>query len=195
MEERRKKGGRDMQRVCAVQTGTRQGVLLSIQVYCAMFLMCSVIGWMCEEVFCRAIDGYWENRGFLYGPYLPIYGIGAVMMSLLLRRYRHQPVRLFFLAGAFSCVLEYITSWAMESIWGRTWWDYSQAFLNIQGRVCLRGAILFAIAGILLVYLIEPIAKRLILRCIDTWKGQVLLYIMWAIFTADLILTVGGRYS
>lgn len=173
---------------------TRADVQISVQVYCAMFLMCSVVGWVCEEIFCRAIDGFWENRGFLYGPYLPIYGAGAVMMTLLLRKYRHQPVRLFMLAGLFSCLLEYVTGWAMETIWGRTWWDYSDAVLNIQGRVCLRGAILFAVAGLLLVYLIEPVAKRIILKYMDSRKGQILFVVLWAIFTLDLILTVGGRY-
>lgn len=184
-----------MQRILIGPVRTREEILFSVQVYCAMFIMCSMIGWVCEEVFCRAIDGYWENRGFLYGPYLPIYGTGAVMLSLLLRQFRHKPVTLFVLAGLTSSLLEYITGWAMENIWGRSWWDYSEAFLNIQGRVCLRGAILFAIAGLLLVYLVEPVAKRLILKYIDTWKGQVMFFAVWAIFTADLILTVGGRYS
>ena len=50
------------------QVETRQSVLLSVQVYCAMFLMCSVVGWMCEEVFCRAIDGYWKTGAFSMGP-------------------------------------------------------------------------------------------------------------------------------
>ncbi|MCQ4638266.1 putative ABC transporter permease [Anaerovorax odorimutans] len=184
-----------MQRVWTGQTSAKQGILLSVQVYSTMFLAFSVIGWICEELFCRTIDGYWENRGFLYGPYLPIYGIGAVVICMLFRRFRDRPVTLFVLAGLFCSLLEYITGWAMESIWGRTWWDYSEAFLNIQGRVCLRGALLFAAAGILLIYLIEPAAKKLIFKYMDTRKGQVFFIAFWAVFTADLVLTVGGRYS
>ena len=184
-----------MQRILPEKIRVGEETLRAIQVYCAMFLMCAVIGWVCEEIFCRVLDGYWENRGFLYGPYLPIYGIGAVMMSLLLRRFRDRPVILFFMAGIVSSLLEYVTGWAMETIWGRTWWDYSDAFLNLHGRVCLRGAILFAIAGLLLVYLVEPVAKRVIGKYIDTRKGQIFFFVMWAIFTVDLVLTVSGRYN
>lgn len=184
-----------MQRILTRETRTRVEILSSLQVYCAMFFMYSMIGWVCEEVFCRALDGYWENRGFLYGPYLPIYGVGAVMMSLLLRRFRDRPVQLFLMAGLLSSILEYISGWVMETIWGRSWWDYSQAFLNIDGRVCLRGAVLFAIAGLLLVYLIEPVAKRFITGYMATRQGQILFFAFGIIFMVDLILTMGFRYN
>lgn len=116
----------------------------------------SVIGWICEVIFCRIVHGKWTNRGFLSGPYCPIYGFGALFILLLLKPFTSNPILIFVLSVLITTTLEYITSFAMEKIFNAKWWDYSNEPLNINGRVCIGTAIPFGILGIILVYFVHP---------------------------------------
>ena len=105
-------------------------------------------------------SGTFVNRGFYYGPYLPVYGFGAVFISLLLNRFKKYPVVVFFLTILITGILEYFTGYIMFEIYHRTWWDYTGLFLNINGYVCFRSVITFAIGGLLLIYVVEPLIKE-----------------------------------
>ena len=104
------------------------------------FLLYSCIGWIYETILCSVKERRFINRGFLNGPYCPIYGVGAVVNLLALGRFTN-PAMLFFAGAIMDCTLEYITSWGMEKLFHARWWDYSKKFLNINGRVCLLGAV------------------------------------------------------
>lgn len=97
------------------------------------------------------------NRGFLIGPYCPIYGMGALSVTLLLDRYKSNPLLLFFLGVLVASVLEYATSWIMEKIFNARWWDYSNDKFNINGRICLATMIPFGLLGLLLLYVLNPL--------------------------------------
>ena len=116
----------------------------------------SFIGWICEVIFCKVVHGKWTNRGFLTGPYCPIYGFGSIFILLLLKPFSSNPLLIFLLSIIITTTLEYITSFAMEKIFNAKWWDYSNEPLNINGRVCIGTAIPFGILGLLLVYFIHP---------------------------------------
>lgn len=103
------------------------------------FMIYSVVGWIYETTLCSITDRHFVNRGFLNGPYCPIYGSGALLDVLILGRIEN-PFLLFILGVLVTCSLEYLTSYVMEKLFKARWWDYSDKKFNIGGRVCLLGA-------------------------------------------------------
>ena len=96
------------------------------------------------------------NRGFLIGPYCPIYGTGAILITFLLKKYVPDPFALFVMAILVCGTLEYLTSYVMEKIYHARWWDYSQRKFNINGRVCLNTIIPFGLLGMFIMYVSNP---------------------------------------
>ncbi len=138
---------------------TRHYTLLNLIV---MFFIFSILGW-CWEVMLHIIrDGALVNRGMLHGPWLPIYGTGGVLIILFLRKLADKPYVLFPVTMILCGVLEFTTSWCLETFHGVRWWDYSNYFLNIDGRICLEGLLTFAVGGILFVYFLGPILDNLL---------------------------------
>ena len=135
---------------------------LSIQMYFLLFIIYSFLGW-CLEVTCKLIEyKRFINRGFLIGPYCPIYGSGAVLITFLLYRYAYDPLVLFVMTTITCCILEYLTSLVMEKLFKARWWDYSKRKFNINGRVCLGTSIPFGIFGMAVTYIINPFFISLI---------------------------------
>ena len=91
------------------------------------------------------------------GPWCPIYGFGAVFISLLLSRHAEDPLAVFGLAILICGILEYSTSYMMEKIFHARWWDYSTKKFNLNGRVCADTLLPFGLLGLLLVYAITPV--------------------------------------
>lgn len=143
----------------------------------------SVLGWICEVIYCRIVHGNWTNRGFLYGPYCPIYGFGALFIILLLSPFVSNPILVFLLSILVTTTLEYITSFLMEKIFNAKWWDYSNEFLNINGRVCLATAIPFGILGVLVMYFIHPYTTKLI----ELIPGWIINYIVGGLVSLTLL--------
>ena len=124
--------------------------------YVLMFFVCAVLGWV-MEVTCKLIELHrFINRGFLIGPYCPIYGWGAVLVSLSLSRYASSPVIVFIMAMVVCGTLEYLTSYFMEKLFHARWWDYSNRRFNLNGRVCANTLIPFGLLGLLMIYLVKP---------------------------------------
>lgn len=129
---------------------------LSVTMYFLLFMIYSVCGWILE-VSCKLIDyKKFINRGFLIGPYCPIYGCGAVAITFLLYRYKYDPLVLFVMTTVTCVILEYLTSYVMEKLFRARWWDYSKRKLNIDGRVCLGTTVPFGLFGLFLTYVSNP---------------------------------------
>ncbi len=129
---------------------------IDIRVYFLLFMTYAICGWI-MEVTCKLIQyKRFINRGFLIGPYCPIYGYGAILITILLRKYTNDPVVLFFMAIIICGTLEYLTSYFMEKIFKARWWDYSQKKFNINGRVCLNTIIPFGLLGLFIMYVSNP---------------------------------------
>ncbi len=122
----------------------------------AYFVIYAFLGWVCEDLYCGIPKKKFINRGFLYGPYCPIYGVGALLVLYPLLFVKQYPILVFILGVIITSTLEYITSWVMEVLFKTRWWDYSEHFLNINGRVCLLNSTLFGIMSIVVVYIIHP---------------------------------------
>ena len=125
------------------------------------FFFFSIIGWLWEVFYFIVIKGQLVNRGFLRGPWLPIYGFGCALLILFtkskkLRKLLNSPVWTFIFITIFCTALEYITSYVIEKYTGVRYWDYSKLFMNINGRVCLKNSIFFGIGGSLCIYIIGP---------------------------------------
>lgn len=125
--------------------------------YVWLFFLTAVFGWLWEGLLYLVKDEMYVNRGFLTGPWLPIYGMGAVMLEILFHRWRDRPVLIFFLSMLLCTILEYAAGWYLETMWGIKWWDYSGALFHLHGRICLVSSLLFGVGGMLLVWLVSPL--------------------------------------
>lgn len=150
------------------------------------FILYAMIGWACEVVFCSIPKKKFINRGFLNGPYCPIYGVGALIIVILLAPYIHHPIEVFLVGMISTSVLEYITSWGMERIFHAKWWDYSKKKFNINGRVCLKNSLLFGVMSLALMYLVHPFVAGLIMSFSEFWLIVIALIAAF-IFFSDVI--------
>ena len=109
-----------------------------------IFMIGAVVGYIYEVIFYLIQDYQLINRGVLYGPYLPIYGAGAVFIYFLKPLKKH-PILLFISSMLITGILEYIIGLYCLKINNIRLWEYTDLFMNIQGLVCLRSVITFAI--------------------------------------------------
>ncbi len=160
-----------------------------IKIYFLLFIIYSMMGWI-MEVLCSLYNlKKFVNRGFLLGPYCPIYGSGAILITLLLNRYINDPITLFIMAILVCGVLEYLTSYAMEKLFHLRWWDYSNKKININGRVCLDTIIPFGILGMLIMYVTNPwILDKL--HKLNTTTLNIVFYTVLGIYIIDNIISL-----
>lgn len=150
-----------------------------------IFLSLSVFGWVFEVGMHLVEYGDFVNRGVLYGPWIPIYGTGAVLILTLLNRFRHNPALEFIMTILVCGFLEYMTSFVMEVASGGTkWWDYSGYFLNLNGRICAEGLLTFGVGGLAIVYVIAPLIDNMVER-ISEKKLRVVCVVLMVLFLAD----------
>ena len=154
------------------------------------FLIYSFFGWLYESVLCSVQEKKIINRGFLNGPYCPIYGTGSVLFILILG-HETNPLLLFIFGALIACALEFATSVAMEKMFHTRWWDYSDKKFNFQGRICLIGAVVFGLFSVVLILFIHPFTVSL------TEKIPPLILIIFSsfmlcAFISDIFITVKG---
>lgn len=151
-----------------------------------MFFAFSLIGWVWEVVLYFIENGVLVNKGTLTGPWLPIYGSGGALIILLFKKHHKRPVRIFFSSLILCTALEYVTSWAIEELHGVRYWDYSSYLINLNGRVCLEGAIMFGLAGCAGVYYLGPIFAGLYKKLRKPLVA-VLCCVLIALFALDVV--------
>ncbi|QWT17857.1 putative ABC transporter permease [Collinsella sp. zg1085] len=121
------------------------------------FFLYSFIGWAWESSVCALANrGHFANSGFLLGPYCPIYGVGGTACWLLLRGIESNFI-LFLTSAVLCCALEYVAAVMLEHFTHARFWDYSDFPLNIQGRICLYGALLFGAGAVLICRVVQPL--------------------------------------
>ncbi len=160
-----------------------------IKIYFLLFIIYSIVGWI-MEVICSLINlKKFVNRGFLLGPYCPIYGSGAILITLLLNKYLDDPFTLFIMAILLCGVLEYLTSYGMEKIFHLRWWDYSKKKFNINGRVCLDTIIPFGVLGVIIMYITNPFILDK-LHLLSNKSLNIIFYIVLFIYLVDNIISL-----
>ena len=162
--------------------------------YFILFLIYSFLGWAIEVIVTFYKDKKFVNRGFLLGPYCPIYGFSSIVMILYLNRYCDSFITVFLLAVVVCSIIEYLVSYLMEKLFNARWWDYSNRKFNINGRVCLENSIWFGLLGTLLIYVVNPFLYNLISKMSD----NVLLIVgnfLLIIFVIDLIISLNVTFK
>jgi len=160
-----------------------------IYMYLFHFIIYSFLGWICETIYCSIIDKQYVNRGFIKGPFCPIYGTGALIVVILLSPFSDNIIMLYLTAIIFTSILEYITGFLLETMFHLKWWDYSNYKFNIKGRVCLLNSTLFGILSVLTIEIINP-------TLVEFTKGVSINIVVWTChilivyFVADAAITV-----
>ena len=158
------------------------------------FITYSFIGWCCESLYCSIGTRKWINRGFLNGPFCPVYGFGAIIILLALQ-YIPNHFLIVFLAGmVLTSILEYITGWGMEKIFHTRWWDYSGRRFNIHGRVCLLNSTLFGLLCVFLHFYIHPAVQDFYAKFSLEFK-QGFLVSFGIYFLSDFLLSTRSAFG
>lgn len=156
-----------------------------------LFFIYAFAGW-CMEVALKYRQYHrFINRGFLTGPVCPIYGCGAVLITVVignLTRVESGLVMTFALSFVICGAVEYLTSLVLEKIFHARWWDYSQKPMNLQGRVWIGNLMLFGLAGIAIIHLLNP-AIYSVLDRIPARTREVLAVVLLAIIAADFVIS------
>jgi len=158
--------------------------------YFTLFIIYSILGAIIENIYCS----YKQkkiilNRGFLIGPYCPVYGITAMLMVLFLKEYEKDIFILFFMSIVYASLVEYLTSYIMEKVFNARWWDYSNKKYNIEGRICLENSLMFGICGLVLIKYINPFILSTI-KLIPTNIFNIISIILSIIFITDVIISI-----
>lgn len=162
--------------------------------YFLLFLIYSFLGWTIEVTAVGISKKKFINRGFLIGPYCPIYGVSAIIMIFYLNRYKKDILTVFLLAVIVCSFMEYIVSYIMEKLFNARWWDYSNKKFNVNGRICLTNAFAFGILGLLLIYIVNPLLNDL-LYTINSKQLIIISTILLTIFVIDFIISIKISYK
>ena len=166
-------------------------MILGLPIYFILmhFYIFSILGWIYEVIFVTIRDKKPANRGFLIGPILPLYGIGATLVYMVLRPVAVYPSLLYICGMLFATVIEYITAVLLEKLFHTKWWDYSKEPYNFQGRIAVIPSLFWGFLSLFLFDVLEPFAMKII-DAIPHKAGQYLLAILIAITIIDLIYTL-----
>lgn len=171
---------------------------MNMYMYFLSFVIYSFLGWICETIYCLIIDKEYVNRGFLKGPFCPIYGAGALIVIIILSPVSDNILLLFLSGMIFTSILEYITGFLLEIIFNLKWWDYSSYRFNIKGRICLLNSILFGILSLITVTIINPIIIEHIKNIpsnIITWICgiSIVYFLLDSTISVYKVLQLGGK--
>lgn len=168
----------------------RKGILAYgiLDIVFFFFTFC-MVGWVWEVVLHFVRYHTLVNRGTMYGPWIPIYGVGGTAVILILNRYKEDKGRLFMMAVVLCAVLEYATSFLLEFLFNASYWNYRSMFLNINGRICLSGLLAFGVGGLFAVYIAAPEISRFV-QCHSKKKLSLLASFLSVAFAVDLICCI-----
>lgn len=136
--------------------------MFSASVLVLSFLAYSCLGWICEAAILLGYDHRFGNPGFLTGPFVPIYGIGVIAILAATQPVLDQPGLVLLVGTAIATLVEFAGHLLLEKLLGLVLWDYSGRFANIRGRVCLGNSVAFGVAGMVVVYGLDPTLSALL---------------------------------
>ncbi|MFK5883929.1 MAG: putative ABC transporter permease [Candidatus Izemoplasma sp.] len=151
-----------------------------------LFMIYATIGWLWETPYVSFNEKKYINRGFLKGPYIPIYGLASITIMLSMNLFDDINENNIFIIlaqiiyiGIVSAVWEYGTSWSLEKLFHTRWWDYSARKFNLNGRIALDYSILFGIGGYILWRFVNPLMENMY----DSLSSTALLIILGLFYT------------
>ena len=148
----------------------------------------SILGLLIETIFCYITTGVLESRkGLIWGPFCPVYGVGATILIILLNRYNEKPIQLFIAGSIMGNIIEYSLSYILEAMYGARFWDYSYLNWNLNGRICITYSIFWGILAVILIKMVKPIIDKIINKIPNNEKINITIIILILI---DSIATV-----
>lgn len=160
------------------------------QILILYFLLFACIGWIMETLYAIYNLGHFVKRGFLYGPICPIYGYGALILIMFFYRYKNHNFKLFIYAAVIFSVFEYSVSYILDAMFAMHWWDYTNEFFNLNGRISIFYSFAWGIIAILFINHIYPFFLKhvnIILSKIPYAMQIILLYTFLLLFIVDTI--------
>ncbi|MGN0494629.1 MAG: hypothetical protein ACI4GW_00240 [Lachnospiraceae bacterium] len=141
------------------------------------FYFYCIAGWIFESGNVSVRQKKWVNRGFMKGPWLPLYGSGALVILLSTLPFEQNPIAVYFVSAISATILEYITGVVMLKLFKVRYWDYRYRKIQFQGHICLVSTIVWGFLGLLMVYIIHPPVVKLVGR----WNPEVVSIITFLI--------------
>ncbi len=182
-----------MHPIATLKTWSREAHSFSrrkkFQIFMLLFVLSGVFGFVYETIFYRIDLGHFVKRGTTLGPWIPIYAYGAFFILLLAYRFRKRPWAVFLLGTASSGALEFVVGCWFWNVRHIRLWDYNTEIWNwgnIGGYICARSVLFFGLSGLILVYLMVPMATHLAGR-IKARPFALLSLIPGALFAADIL--------
>ena len=154
-----------------------------------LFIIYAFLGWIVEIINNIVVFKKFVNRGFLIGPYCPIYGVGGLIATIFLTKYKESIFVTFGMSVILFAILEYFTSYIMEKLFKARWWDYSQNKFNINGRICLETLIPFGVLGCFAIYVINPLIFS-IFNLTNMFILRIIALILFIIFIIDFTVSL-----
>lgn len=165
-------------------------LVIQLAYYFLLFILYSFGGWIVECIWTYFMKRKLENRGFLFGPICPIYGVGSLICVLLVGPLRLSWPLEFLLMIVLCDIIEYITSVVLERIYHVRWWDYTtESKLHLNGRISIETSIGFGVGGIFILHLIQPFFSNL-LSLLNLPALLITSGIFFIIFVADILLSM-----
>lgn len=164
------------------------------KIYCLIlyFFIFAFLGWILESLYSVYELGHFTKRGFLYGPICPIYGYGAIMLITFLNKYKNNSFKLFFYSIIIFSAFEYLVSFILDALFGAHWWDYTNDFFNLNGRISIFYSFAWGIIAILFINHIFPFLQEkldIILNNVPYSFLTTILRLIIFIFVADTFLS------
>lgn len=148
----------------------------------ACFFLFSIIGWMVESIYMSFCNKKLTNRGFMTGPFCPIYGVGATLGYIILHPLAQNWIMLYIVGAVLATVFEFLVARLMMKLFGEVWWDYNEKFCNYKGVVCLESTLAWGLyAVIIITFLFDKV-----MSFVDKWPFE------WGIKTIVLICVMGA---
>jgi uncharacterized membrane protein len=186
------------------QEGSRLGAAARavhpLQRYFYYFLLAAVLGFVYENL----LDNLWYHhpwqwQGPLHGPWLIIYGVGGLLLLLLLEklvkkkvslgRLNVMPVLIVVLIFAIVCIVEYAGHWLLDTFFDFRPWDYTEKPFNINGRICLEDSLRFVVLGVIELYVVLPLVEGLLNR-VSRRQNLVIFSLLVAAFAFDIVYSL-----
>lgn len=166
--------------------------LNKLETYLLYFFLFSFLGWLMETIYSFIILGHFTKRGFLFGPLCPIYGYGALILIIFLSKYKNNSFKLFTYSAIIFSIFEYLVSYMLEVCFNSFWWDYTNDFFNLNGRISIFYSIAWGIIAILFVGHLYPFLKKkidIILSKISVKIQKILLHTSSILFILDTLFS------
>ena len=160
---------------------------ITISIIILASLICGFLGFIMETLVYYFKEGYLVKRGYTFGPIVPIYTYGALLIIFTTYRIKDKPWLVFIINVFLTGLLEYITGYVLINIFHTSLWDYHNEFLNIDGLVCFKSVMTFGVGSLLLIYVILPLLFK-ISNKLSEKKLYIISYGLGIIYLLDMLL-------